>query len=101
MHVHRFVVGLLAMGALLAGSPSTPRTLEHTPPDTAAPPSAFVPMDLPRTPFSASGFGGWYGVPRETPSSAARFLSFSPPAVHADRDGGGYAWFAQSPRERR
>ena len=94
--MYRFVVGLLAMGALLSGAPSP------TPPfDAPAPPTALLgvspaPLDLPRTPYSASGFGGWYGVPRDSPSSAAHFIS--PGELHG---GEGYAWFAQSPAKER
>ena len=55
----RFVVGLLAMGALFGRTPTTPSTFEHkvaTPPANASAPFLSVStsfMDLPRTPHSA------------------------------------------------
>lgn len=102
---YRFVAGLLAMGALFTGSPSTTKfnRADMTPNDYDTAPllgvsSSF--MDLPHTPYSASGFGGWYGVHRESPSSAAQILS--PPELYTTASGeGGYIWFAQSPEERR
>lgn len=91
---------------MLSGSPSTTSSFDHAdmPPNaaTAAPRMGVPPalLDLPHTPYSASGFAGWYGVPRESPSSAVHLLS--PAAMYSAGAGGEeYIWFAQSPGERR
>lgn len=94
-----FVVGLLAMGALL-GAPSVP---QRQPADTRDAPSPFAnastPLaDLPRTPHSASGFAGLYGATHDSPSSVARALS--PPELRSG-GGGSYFWFALSPERER
>lgn len=91
-----FVVGLLAMGALLSGSPSTTISFD-TPPNTSAVASHLGAsrslVDLPHTPYSASGFGGgWYGVPRETPSSASHFIS--PDGLYTTGTGAGVPFWA-------
>ncbi|GJE92379.1 hypothetical protein PsYK624_085330 [Phanerochaete sordida] len=100
-----FVVGLLAVGALL-GSPSTPSAFRQTPRGGGAPPDPPSPflnvsspyMDLPRTPHSASGFAGWYGATRDLPpSSASRYVS--PPELHSTS--GSYFWLAPSPSSER
>lgn len=60
----RFVVGLLAMGALFGQPSPSPATggfnARFMSGDAATPPNTGLALDLPRTPYSASGFGGWY-----------------------------------------
>lgn len=96
------------MGALLGKTPSIPSTSDNKiadVPSNSSPPCLSVStslMDLPCTPHSASGFAGWYGTQRETPSSAARYLS--PPEMRFNANGeseGYYFWFAQSPSKER
>lgn len=59
-----FVVGLLAMGALFGQPSPSPATggfnARFMSGDAATPPNTGLALDLPRTPYSASGFGGWY-----------------------------------------